>query len=62
MKKLLFGILVACNLGGCVTPNKWSPEAHHLTMGECRVMCSKAVRSYEPLTGECTCFASRTRR
>lgn len=41
---------------GCTTPEKWRPVDHHSSMKQCRVMCAKQVRSYEPLTGECSCY------
>jgi hypothetical protein len=56
MKILILSIL----LTSCVTPVHWSSEDHRETMVSCRAMCGKnRVRSYEPITAECTCINNK---
>lgn len=49
----LFPLLLS--LTSCVTPEQWGPAEHRHMALTCMTMCRKEAKSYEPLTGECTC-------
>lgn len=58
-------LLLAISLivGGCITPDQWSPKDHQKQMMYCRSMCGKGlVEAYQPYTGECSCHLKRSRR
>lgn len=46
-------------LAGCMTPKNWGPEQHQDTMMQCRVACKGHMKTYEPYSGECNCYAPK---
>ena len=63
MGKNLTFIVCLFALNGCVTPGEEAQRNYELIRldrtynpKQCRIACDNAMRSFNPLTGECKCY------
>ena len=55
----ILGAIALLTLVGCVHPQDRFDKEHELKQRnaqQCRVACDDAMKSYNPMTGECECY------